>query len=160
MKKEKWINEIWFRAKHMHALDKNEHLDGEWMEGYISDIDYINSDRGEFLIDKDTICMLSGMKDKNKKLIWQDDILMCHGNPSDLVIAKYGEFDVINAETETVVDRVIGWHYEVIPTDAISKIKPFCYSMPLTPEYIEHCEMRVVGNVYDNPELLKEENEK
>ena len=32
--------------------------------------------------------------------------------------------------------------------------------MPLTPEYIERCEMRVVGNVYDNPELLKEENEK
>ncbi len=153
MKKEKWINEIWFRAKHMHALDKNEHLDGEWMEGYISDIDYINSDRGEFLIDKDTICRNTGMKDKNGKEIWENDILMCHGNAMDLTRATYGEFDVIDMETGAAVDRVIGWHYKVIPTDELSKTEPFCYSMPLTPFYIERCEMEVVGNIYDNPEL-------
>lgn len=45
-----------------------------------------------------------------------------------------------------------GWHYEVVPTDEISKTEPFCYSMPLTKYYIERCEMEVV----DNPELLQE----
>lgn len=49
--------------------------------------------------------------------------------------------------------------YEVIPTDELSKCEPFCYSMPLTDTYIKLNEMEVVGNVYDNPELLEECNE-
>lgn len=49
----------------------------------------------------------------------------------------------------------IGWHYEVIPTDELSKCEPFCYSMPLTDTYIKLNEMEVVGNVFDNPELLE-----
>ena len=80
---------------------------------------------------------------------------MCHGNPVDLAKVVFGEFGVRNAETGTVVDKVIGWHYEVIPTDEISRTEPFCYSMPLTKEYIERCEMEVV----DNPELLQEVSE-
>lgn len=38
------------------------------------------------------------------------------------------------------------------------KCEPFCYSMPLTDTYIKLNEMEVVGNVFDNPELLEEEN--
>ena len=61
-------------------------------------------------------------------------------------------------ESEEAIDSVIGWHYEVIPTDELSKCEPFCYSMPLTDTYIKLNEMEVVGNVFDNPELLEEEN--
>lgn len=98
-----------------------------------------------------TICRCTGLKDKNSKLIWENDILMCHGNSEDLVKAVFGEFNVINAETLEVIDRVIGWHYEVVPTDALSKCEPFCFPMPLTEEYVKSCEMKVV----DNPELLE-----
>lgn len=35
------------------------------------------------------------------------------------------------------------------------KCEPFCYSMPLTDTYIKLNEMEVVGNVFDNPELLE-----
>ena len=76
---------------------------------------------------------------------------MCHGNSEDLVKAVFGEFNVINAETLEVIDRVIGWYYEVVPTDALSKCEPFCFPMPLTEEYVKTCEMEVV----DNPELLE-----
>lgn len=102
-------------------------------------------------VDSNTICQCTGLKDKNGKLIWENDILMCHGNSEDLVKAVFGEFNVINAETLEVIDQVIGFHYEVVPTDALSKCEPFCFPMPLTEEYVKTCEMEVV----DNPELLE-----
>lgn len=148
--------EILFRAKHIHAMDSNEHLNGTWVHGYLSDKNYINdkSLEGEFLIDEDTICQYTGLTDKNGKKIWENDILMCHGNPDDLVKAVFGEFRVIDIITEQAVDTAIGWYCEVVPTDAISRCEPFCYSMPLNHQYVKRCEMKVIGNIYDNPELL------
>ena len=149
-------------------LFKAKRLDnGEWVEGYlvydnrdklyriIMDIQYstgtcITTDNAP-RVDSSTICQCTGLKDKNGKLIWENDILMCHGNSEDLVKAVFGEFNVINAETLEVIDRVIGWHYEVVPTDALSKCEPFCFPMPLTEEYVKTCKMKVV----DNPELLE-----
>ena len=49
--------EILFRGKHIHTMDSNEHLNGTWVHGYLSDKDYIydKSLEGEFLVDEDTI---------------------------------------------------------------------------------------------------------
>ena len=153
--------EILFKAKHEHVVVANKHLEGQWIEGLLWDEEYIYSRdiECELLIDKDTICEYTGLHDKNGKRIWENDILMCHDNPKDLVKAVFGEFNVIEVESEEVIDSVIGWHYEVIPTDELSKCEPFCYSMPLTDTYIKLNEMEVIGNIFDNPELLEERND-
>ena len=164
------MREILFKAKRV----KN----GEWIEGSLIDLDidsgycyivppykqastlpigFLITDGMELVI-PETLCQFTGLCDKNGKKIWENDILMCHGNSEDLAKAAFGEFGVRDIETGSIVDEVVGWHYEVIPTDAISRCEPFCYSMPLTKDYIDRCEMEVVGNIFDNPELLQEEH--
>ena len=170
--------EILFKAKRKD--------NGEWVEGYYCKIDEttycveedykrfpvpthhyilveIMTDWGlpnrflQYGIDPDTLCQYTGLADKNGGKIWENDILIGHGNDRDLSKVVFGEFNVIDAETLEVVDRVIGWHTEVIKTDVLSKCEPFCLPMPLTDFYIERSEFEVFGNVFDNPELLEVE---
>lgn len=134
---------------------------GEWVEGlliimfYWYQIQKLDDENTAYSIDPKTICQYTGLKDKNGKRIWENDILRGHGNDKDLSKVAFGEFGVINAETLSVVDNVIGWHYEPISTDALSKCHPFCSPMPLTNYYIDRCEFEIIGNIYDNPKFDK-----
>lgn len=151
------MREILFRGKRAD--------NGEWETGSLVSVRQGCTDERTFIADKmtgfntpilpETVGQYTGLTDKNGNKIFEGDILKCHDNPKDLVKVVFDEFGVVDTDTELPVDTVIGWHYEVIPTDELSTVEPFCLSMPLTKSYIEYCHMEVIGNIHDNPELLE-----
>ena len=128
------MREILFRGTHMHVCLENKHLDGTWVEGYLADENHINDGKCEFLIDPETICQYTGLTDKNGKKIWENDIL--EGHLDD----KFPE----DVTREKVIWHESGWKTE----------EPGCVDK----EYLDEFDtenFEVVGNVFDNPELLE-----
>lgn len=136
------MREILFKAKRVN--------NGEWVEGYYlrdqyhiggKDIIFYRKDSDRFTvytdrIDIETLCQFTGLCDKNGNKIWENDILMAHLDES------YPE----NVTYETVEWNVAGWVGR--ETDSIGR-------QYLDKFDLEHYE--VVGNIFDNPELLQEE---
>lgn len=165
------MREILFKAKSIAT--------GEWVEGHLIQSSYMGEvkswistpedktrlraiatyygDWRAVEVRTDTICQYTELTDKNGNKIWENDVVRGHGNPDDLAKVVFGEFYVIKVDSLVKVDEVIGWHTEVIQTDAISKCEPFCLPMPLTDFYIGFSELEVIGNIFDNPDLLKGE---
>ena len=124
--------EILFRAKHIHAIPGNEHLNGRWVKGYLSDKNYIHDTNleGEFLVDENTVCQYTGLTDKNGKKIWENDIVQ---------VAWYkGTVEYENG------CFVIKWYNKFLGKDLWF--------------WADLDGFHTVGNIYDNPELLEEEN--
>lgn len=125
-------------------------------------ISYSNYQHGDFSeavtheVDPATVGQYTGLVDKNGEQIFEGDIIMQNDNRLDLVQVCFGEFGVRDIDTEDVVDKVVGFYTRVIPTDAISQMAPFCYDMQLNDFWIKKLGSKVIGNIYDNPELLKD----
>lgn len=140
------MREILFKAKSIQT--------GEWIEGipikthlglfisfeenphYCSQYGYMEID-DILIVDEKTLCQFTGLCDKNGNKIWENDILMAH-------LDEYYPEDVTY---ETVEWGVAGWvTHEADSTDR---------------EYLDEFDtehFEVVGNVFDNPELLQEKS--
>lgn len=104
--------EMLFKAKHIHAMDSNEHLNGTWVHGYLSDKNYIydKSLEGEFLVDEDTICQYTGLTDKNGKKIWEGDIIKYHFGEVYAPV-KFGEYQSCFDNASTIhVGFYVDWN--------------------------------------------------
>lgn len=142
------MREILFKAKRID--------NGEWIEGSLIDLDidsgycyivqpykkasilpiiFLITDRMK-LVDPETLCQFTGLCDKNGKKIWENDILMANLDES------YPE----DVTYKTVEWGVAGW----VTHEANSIDRQYLDEFDL-----EHFE--VVGNIFDNPELLQEE---
>lgn len=126
--------EILFRAKHIHTIPGNEHLNGTWVYGYLSDKNHIydKSLEGELLVFENTICQYTGENDKNGQKIFEGDILEAHLDDS------FPE----NATRVRVTWENMKWclvQKGMIPD-------PF--------ETGEGKDWKVIGNIFDNPELI------
>ena len=114
-------------------VDKHQHIEtGEQIEI----IGIYPSEYKDFSkrIDPSTICQCTGLKDKNGKLIFENDILS-------------GHIDVEFPEDETrkrVVWHENGWCTNEPGCDDYEKLDDF-----------DSENFEVIGNVFDNPELLE-----
>lgn len=95
-------------------------------------------------VNSNTICQCTGLKDKNGKLIWENDILH-NGN---YFVVKWNEscsrFDIVLNNSNNIP---IGKWEPMICDWKTSDFK----------EYRKAVDYEVIGNVFDNPELLERE---
>lgn len=135
------MREILFKAKRID--------NGEWVNGYYQKrYDLLGNERHLILhvdsrtvwelveINPETLCQFTGLTDKNGNKIWENDILMAHLDGS------YPE----DVTYETVEWNFAGW----VGNETDSTDRKYLDEFDL--EYFE-----VVGNIFDNPELLQEE---
>lgn len=131
-------NRFLFRAKRKD--------NGEWIFGNL-----IQTDDGVYIIqnyvpqhliknyevDPATICQCTGLKDKNGKLIWENDI-----------VAYWDTYSTENGLTEADCIGKVVWDDETISFQVTNRLSAESY------EVLDD-ECSVVGNAIDNPELLE-----
>lgn len=122
--------EILFKAKGQTT--------GKWFKGLLTRFDQDvccikDKYHEEWICDSSTICQYTGLTDKNDKKIWENDIVLIHSNSID---EEDGYFTV-------------EWYGD----DAMFKMSGDGLTTDFNSFYGYECE--VVGNIFNNPELLK-----
>lgn len=121
---------------------------GKWVEGFLTRYDdrfeIANIVSNEILIPviSSTICQCTGLKDKNGKLIWENDIVAYYFGKTCAPIC-FGSYQSCFDNTKTEhVGFYVNWN------DKCNYRKDLGY-------WINMIEADVVGNIFDNTELLE-----
>ena len=141
-------------------LFKGKRIDnGEWVQGYLFDDGFENGRMfvGGLVIeeyhgtacddwsitginfcevDPSTICQCTGLKDKNGKLIWEND-----------VVAYWDTYSTESGYAEADCIGKVVWDDETISFQVTNRLSAESY------EVLDEC--NVIGNKFDNPELLE-----
>ena len=131
-------------------LFKAKTCNGEWVSGFLhckENRRYISNKAGApfaFEVRPDTICQCTGLKDKNGKLIWENDILH---NGNYFVVkwnAPCARFDVVLNNSHNI---------------PMGKWEPMICDWKTNDfkEYRKAVDYEVIGNIFDNKELEKGE---
>lgn len=125
---------------------------GEWVQGYLYGIwekRYIlwgmtNDIPNMIEVDPSTICQRTGLKDKNGKLIWENDIVKYHfGNVYAQI--RYGAYqNCFDSQKTEHIGFYVDW----------SENKNYRKDLGY---WINMVNAEVIGNIFDNKELLESE---
>lgn len=123
---------------------------GEWVEGLLTimwgqlHIIIPEDENTVYPIDESSICQCTGLKDKNGKLIWENDIIKYHFGDVYAPI-RYGKYQSCFDSTST---GHIGFYVDWEGTKKENMRKDLGY-------WINMIDADVVGNIFDNTELLE-----
>lgn len=134
------MREILFRGKHIHAIPELKHFDGTWVYGYLCDENHINSPEleGEFLVDPETVCQYTGLTDKSGRKIFEGDICKDGDNVVRILWNDKHQWGVEISKTDNVLSGGLIfplWQYDNCEQNGNRALK-------------------VIGNIFDNMELL------
>lgn len=134
-------------------LYKAKRIDtGEWVEGYLLHPHCTDSEKGvesyyfkerdengwysQRIVEASTICQCTGLKDKNGKLIWENDI-----------VAYWDTYSTESGYSEADCIGKVFWDGETMSFQVTGRLSAESY------EVLDECS--VIGNIFDNPELLE-----
>ena len=135
-----------FRAK---RIDNGEWICGSYVYTFCEDKNgivvgvkvekhWIVEESGNMVwVDEDTICQCTGLKDKNGKLIWENDI-----------VGFWDAYSTENGHAEMDCIGKVVWDDETISFQVTNRLSAESY------EVLDECS--VIGNIFDNPELINE----
>ena len=91
-----------------------------------------------FEVDQSTICQCTGLKDKNGNLIWENDI-----------VGYLDTYSTENGHAEADCYGNVVWDGETLSFQVTNRLSAESY------EVLDECS--VIGNIFDNPQLLESE---
>ena len=140
----------------IRGISTHEESKGEWKRGYLIEdegvsyiINSIVEANDEYItirewcsVEPETLGLSTGLFDKNGTEIFEGDIVKRYKSPFFKAEWEYQIETVIKEKASLLLGREFGKNFGTIPFDS-----PFAKSDLL----------EVVGNIYENPELLEEE---
>lgn len=91
-----------------------------------------------YIDDESTICQCTGLKDKNGKMVFENDI-----------VAYLDTYSTENGWAEADCIGKVVWDDETLSFQVTNRLSAESY------EVLDECS--VIGNIFDNPELLESE---
>ena len=135
------MREIEFRAKNTKDV---------WVSGYLEreDLIYDQNYDCSILIQINTLGQYTGLKDKNGTKIFEGDIIRMHYFFQNYDPSTFGAFeDEANMVGVVKCELLDGFYVETLDDHSIGYLQ-------WVQEPSE--ELEILGNIYDNPELVKE----
>lgn len=141
--------------KDRHLFKAKRVDNGKWVQGYLYGIwekRYIllwgmtNDVPNMIEVDPSTICQCTGLKDKDGKLIWENDIVKDLFSDACAQI-EYGSYQSCFDSTKT---EHVGFYVDWSGKYTKRYRKDLGY-------WIHMVDEEVIGNIFDNPELLESE---